>query len=104
MARQTRDTLARRRWRSFKKNRRGYYSLILFAILFGISLFAEVLSNDKPLIVYYQGHYYFPLIREYPETTFGGDFETEADYRDPFILGKLEKNGNWVLFPPNPHS
>ena len=100
----TRDTLARRRWRAFKKNRRGYYSLILFLFFFGISLFAEVLSNDKPIIVYYQGHYYFPLIKEYPETTFGGDFDTETDYRDPYILEKLRANGNWVIFPPNPHS
>ncbi|WP_456384441.1 ABC transporter permease [Desulfolithobacter sp.] len=98
------NSLAARRWRSFKNNKRGYYSLILFSILFFLSLFAEVLSNDKPFLVYYNGHYYLPLFREYPETTFGGDFETETDYRDPYILKKLRSDGNRVWFPPNPHS
>ncbi|HHL33006.1 MAG TPA: ABC transporter permease [Desulfobulbaceae bacterium] len=101
---QRQDTLARRRRRAFKKNRRGYYSLIIFILLFGTSLFAEVLSNDKPLIVEYQGRLYFPLVKSYPETTFGGDFETETDYRDPYILKRLSSNGNWAVFPPNPHS
>ena len=98
------DTLARRRWRAFKKNRRGYYSLIIFLILFGTSLFAEVLSNDKPLLVEYQGQFYFPLLKSYPETTFGGDFATETDYRDPYILKRLTTHGNRVIFPPNPYS
>lgn len=98
------NSLAARRWRGFKNNKRGYYSLILFSILFFLSLFAEVLSNDKPFLVYYNGQYYFPLFREYPETTFGGDFETETDYRDPYILEKLRTSGNRVWFPPNPHS
>jgi len=98
------DTLARRRRRAFKKNRRGYYALIIFILLFGTSLFAEVLSNDKPLIVEYQGQLYFPLLKNYPETTFGGDFETETDYRDPYILKRLSSHGNWAVFPPNPHS
>ncbi len=101
---QRQDTLARRRWRAFKKNRRGYYALIIFILLFGTSLFAEVLSNDKPLIVEYQGQLYFPLLKSYPETTFGGDFETETDYRDPYILKRLSSHGNWAVFPPNPHS
>ncbi len=99
-----RNSLARRRWRSFRKNRRGYYSLILFSILFVISLFAEVVSNDKPILVLYEGSYYFPLFRTYPETVFGGDFDTETDYRDPYILRRLSTNGNRVYFPPNPHS
>ncbi len=99
-----RVTPARRRWRSFRKNRRGYWSLVIFLILFTTSLFAEVLSNDKPLLVEYQGHWYFPLVRSYPETTFGGDFDTETDYRDPYILKKLTTNGNLVIFPPNPYS
>jgi len=98
------NSLARRRWRNFRKNRLGFYSLILFSILFILSLFAEVLSNDKPFLVIYQDHYYFPLFREYPETVFGGDFDTETDYRDPYILKKLTANGNRVFFPPNPHS
>ncbi len=98
------DTLTRRRWRAFKKNRRGYYSLFLFLVLFGTSLFAEVLSNDKPLLVNYEGHLYFPLLKMYPETVFGGDFETETDYRDPYILEKLTSGTNRVYFPPNPYS
>jgi len=97
-------SLARNRWKRFKTNRRGYYSLILFVCLFGLSLFAEVLSNDKPLYIHYQGASYLPLFKMYPETTFGGIFETETDYRDPFILEELTKEGNFVLFPPNPHS
>jgi len=99
-----RDTLASRRWRAFKKNRRGYYSLLIFLFLLMLTLFAEVLSNDKPLFIEYQGQLYFPLLKTYPETTFGGDFETEADYRDPYILNRLTSKGNWALFPPNPHS
>ncbi|MCI5149691.1 MAG: ABC transporter permease [Candidatus Electrothrix sp. MAN1_4] len=97
------QTLAARRWRSFKKNRKGFYSLVIFSLLFGISLFAEVLSNDKPLLVQYQGEYYCPLLKAYPETVFGGDFETETDYQDPYILDKLTSKGNTVLFPPNPY-
>ncbi len=80
------------------------FSLWIFGLLFGLSLGAELLSNDKPLIVHYQGVNYFPLLRSHPETTFGGDFETETDYRDPFILERLRAPDNWVLFPPNPHS
>jgi len=103
-AKKIKDTLTHRRWRAFKKNRRGYYSLFLFLFLFGTSLFAEVLSNDKPLLVNYKGHLYFPLINRYPETVFGGDFETETDYRDPYILDKLTSGTNRVYFPPNPYS
>ena len=98
------NSLARRRWRNFRKNRRGFYSLILFGILFILSLLAEVISNDKPFLVQYQGSYYLPLLKKYPETVFGGDFETETDYRDSYILEKLTSNGNTVYFPPNPHS
>ncbi|MCI5211549.1 MAG: ABC transporter permease, partial [Candidatus Electrothrix sp. ATG2] len=98
------QTLAARRWRNFKKNRRGFYSLVIFSILFGLSFFAEVLSNDKPLLVRYQGGYYFPLLKAYPETVFGGDFETETDYRDPYILDKLTAEGNEMIFPLNPYS
>ncbi|MBM9535479.1 ABC transporter permease [Desulfobulbus alkaliphilus] len=95
---------ARKRWVRFRHNRRGFYSLVIFVVLFGISLFAEVLSNDKPLLVHYQGEYYFPLLRMYPETVFGGDFETETDYRDAYIRSILTEDGNWILYPPNPHS
>ena len=97
-------SLGRKRWLRFKQNRRGYISLILFVVLFGISLFAEVLSNDRPLLVRYEQRFYFPLWQMYPETVFGGDFETETDYRDPFIRERLTSGENFVVFPPNPHS
>lgn len=96
-------TPAQRRWQRFKANRRGYYSLWIFSILFIASLFAEIWSNDQPLIIYYQGTYYFPLVHTYPETTFGGDFETATDYKDLFVQQQLTQNGNWVLFAPNPY-
>ncbi|MFW2372338.1 MAG: ABC transporter permease [Gammaproteobacteria bacterium] len=92
-----------RAWYRFKSNKRGYYSLWIFSFLFVLSLFAEVLSNDKPLLVEYQGDYYFPVFKSYPETTFGGDFETEADYKDEYVRSILSSNGNWMLEPLNPH-
>ena len=94
----------RRRWRRFAANRRGYYSLLFFLFFFVISLFAEVLSNDKPLVVRYENGWYFPLLRNYAETVFGGDFATTTDYRDPYILARLQAQGNFVIFPINPHS
>jgi microcin C transport system permease protein len=92
---------ARRAWRRFKANRLGYFSLIVFALLFGLSLLAEVLSNDKPLVVRYDGHWYFPVVETVPETTFGGDFPTDTDYLDPFIQEQLAKPGNFAVYPPN---
>ncbi len=92
-----------RRWRRFRANRRGYASLWIFGVLFVLSLFAAVLSNDKPLLVYYQGHYYFPVVATYPETTFGGDFATEADYNDPYVEQLLRSDANWVWYAPNRH-
>ena len=92
---------AQRRWRRFRANRRGYVSLWIFGILFFISLFAELLSNDKPLLAHYQGQYYFPVLTSYAETTFGGDFETEADYNDPYVEQLLSSGDNWVLYAPN---
>ncbi|MBF0134879.1 MAG: ABC transporter permease [Magnetococcus sp. DMHC-1] len=96
--------LTRHRWRLFKKHRRGFVSLWIFGILFGLSLVAEVLSNDKPLLVRYQGSWLVPLVVTYPETRFGGFLDSEADYRDPFILEQLKSYPNRVIFPPNPHS
>jgi microcin C transport system permease protein len=97
------DISRQRAWRRFKANRRGYVSLWLFSILFVLSLGAEVLSNDKPLLVHYQGEYYFPLFVTYPETAFGGAFVTETDYVDPFIRARLSAGANWALFPLNPY-
>src|SRR4051794_13112761 len=89
-----------RRWQNFKANRRGYLSLWLFLILFFVSLFAEFIANDKPFLVKYDGHIYFPAVVTYPETTFGGDFETATDYRDPFVREKIAEKGGFMLWPP----
>jgi microcin C transport system permease protein len=93
-----------RAWRRFRSNRRGYVSLWIFAVLFVLALFAEFLSNDKPIVIKYEGEYYFPIFVSYPETTFGGDFPTEADYSDPLVQEKLTRGGNWAVYPPNPHT
>jgi len=92
-----------RAWRRFRANRRGYVSLWLFVVLFVMSLFAEVLSNDKPLVVHFQDSYYFPLFKTYPEKYFGGDFDTEADYTDPYVRKLLTAGNNWAWFPLNPY-
>lgn len=94
---------ARRAWRRFRANRMGYYSLIALTVLFVMSLLAEVLSNDKPLLVRYEGNFYFPLVQALPETTFGGEFTTPTDFHDPFIREHLSKPGNFALYPPNPY-
>ena len=94
---------ARRAWQRFKRNRLGYWSLLAFATLVVLSLLAEVLSNDRPLVVRYQGQTYWPLVHDYPETTFGGDFESNTDYLDPFIREQLSKGGNWAVYAPNPY-
>ena len=92
-----------RAWRRFKRNRLGFWSLVIFSVLVVASLFAEVLSTDKPLVVRYEGTTYFPVLRDYSEKTFGGDFETPADYLDPFIRERITKGGNWALYAPNPY-
>ena len=94
---------AKRAWLRFKKNKLGFWSLLIFSTLVLLSLFAEVLSNDKPLVVSYQGALYFPLVKDYSEKTFDGDFDTPADYLDPFIKGKFDQGGNWAIYPPNPY-
>ena len=94
---------SKRAWRRFKRNRLGYWSLVIFCVLVVGSLFAEVLSNDRPLIVRYEGQTYFPMVKDYPETVFGGDFETPTDYLDPFIREQLNKGDNWAVYAPNPY-
>ena len=94
---------ARRAWLRFRRNRLGFTSFVLFGVLLALSLLAEVISNDKPLVVRYDGQFYFPLVKTYPEKVFGGDFETETDYLDPFIREQFAKPGNWAVFPPNPY-
>ncbi|MBR9652148.1 ABC transporter permease [Thalassovita aquimarina] len=123
--------LNQRRWNNFKRNRRAFWSLIVFAILFGLSLFAEFIANDKPILVKYRGDFYAPIFRFYPETAFGGDFQTEAAYRDPEVQCLIASGGledcfddpdgmieaiaagtfaadgferGWALWPPIPYS
>ena len=93
-----------RAWLRFKRNRRGVLSLWIFSVAFVISLFAEVISNDRPLIVLYQGETYFPLLQNYPEKTFGGDFETPTDFLDPFIERSIREGSNWAIYPLNRYS
>jgi microcin C transport system permease protein len=90
--------LAHRRLANFRANRRGYWSLWIFLALFGLSLFAEFIANDRPIVVSYAGHLYFPIFTNYPETAFGGEFPTEADYRDPYLKKKIEAQG-WIVWP-----
>ena len=90
-----------RAWLRFKKNRIGCWSLCLFSLLVVLALVAEVLSNDRPLLVRYNGQWYAPVMQDLPETTFGGDFATQADYLDPFIREQFQKAGNFAVFAPN---
>ncbi|PTV95580.1 microcin C transport system permease protein [Rhodobacter aestuarii] len=123
--------LARRRWRNFRANRRAFYSLLIFSVLFIASLFAEFIANDHPLVVKYRGEYFYPVTNFYPETAFGGDFRTEAVYSDPGvqclivsggaeacwddpegIMAEVQSQGTvegapvekgWILWPPIPY-
>lgn len=91
--------LTRRRLAQFKANKRGYYSFWIFLGLLFICTFAELIANDKPILVKYDGGYYAPVFKSYPETTFGGDFETETDYRDPYVRELIDAKG-WIVWPP----
>jgi microcin C transport system permease protein len=97
-----RDTLSspinQRRWQNFKSNRRGYWSLLIFLAIFVVSLFAEFIANDKPILVRYKGEFLSPVIVDYPESKFGG-FLAVTDYKDPFILDEINANG-WMIWPP----
>jgi microcin C transport system permease protein len=95
--------LARRRLTSFRANRRGYWSLWMFLLIFFSSLFAEMIANDKPLFVRYEGRSYYPVFAAYPETLFGGFLESEAAYRDPEVKELIEERG-WMVWPPIPYS
>ena len=90
----------RRRWQNFKANRRGYWSLWVFLVLFIGTLFAELIANDQPFVVRHEGRFYFPVVVTYPETAFGGEFETAADYRDPFLKKLIAEKGGYMLWPP----
>jgi microcin C transport system permease protein len=89
-----------RRLQNFKANQRGYWSLWIFLVLFVASLGAEFIANDKPFFVSFEGKFYFPAVVKYPETAFGGDFETAADYRDPYLQKLIAEKGGFMLWPP----
>lgn len=90
--------LTRRRLRQFRANSRGYWSLWVFLVLFTVCLLSNFIANSKPLLVKFDGHFYVPVLTQYPETTFGGDFETETDYRDPHVKELINAKG-WILWP-----
>lgn len=88
-----------RRWQNFKANKRGYWSFWIFLVLFIISLFASFIANDKPLLIKYDGAFYTPVLQTYTETAFGGEFETEADYRDPYVQELIRNKDGWIVWP-----
>ena len=88
----------RRRLDNFTANRRGFWSLWIFLFIFLVTIFAEFIANDKPLLVRYDGDFFVPVLVNYPETTFGGDFETEAEYSDPEVAELIEEKG-WIVWP-----
>ena len=94
---------SRRAWRRFRRNKLGFYSLVLFCALVALSLCAELISNDRPLLVRYEGSYYFPMVKDYSEKTFGGDFDTKTDYLDPYIRERLSRGGNFAIYTLNPY-
>jgi len=96
--------LNQRRFALFKAHRRGWWSLWLFLALFVLSLGAELIANDKPLAVRYDGEFYFPVFKRYPETTFGGEFPLQANYKSPYIQELIAAKDGWMLWPPIPFS
>ena len=91
--------LAKRRFAQFRQNRRGWYALWLVALLFLLVLPAEFIANDRPLLVKFGGHFYSPVLQDYPETQWGGDFPTATNYRDPYIRELMGKDDNWSIWP-----
>ncbi|MFA0442088.1 ABC transporter permease [Vibrio sp. 10N.286.49.C2] len=92
------NPLTQARWQRFKANKRGFWSTWIFCLLFFLSLFAEFIANDKPLLVEYDSQWYYPIFSQYAETEFGGEFETEADYTDPYVSDLIEENG-YIIWP-----
>jgi len=90
--------ITQRRIENFRANRRGWWSMWIFLVLFVVSLFAEFVANDKPLLIRYNDSFYFPVLTAYPETEFGGDFLTEADYSSPYVAQLIDQNG-WMIWP-----
>jgi microcin C transport system permease protein len=96
----TMSPINRRRWQNFKANRRGYWAFWIFLVLFVVTLFAEFWANDKPFYIHVDGKAYFPVLFTYPETAFGGEFETAADYRDPYLRKLIADKGGKMYIPP----
>ncbi|EGA64019.1 ABC transporter permease [Vibrio brasiliensis] len=94
----SKNPLNQARWLRFKANKRGFWSMWIFSALFVLSLFAEIIANDKPLLVEYDSQWYFPIATQYAETEFGGEFETEADYTDPYVIELIEDKG-YIVWP-----
>jgi microcin C transport system permease protein len=97
------NPINQRRLAAFKSNKRALWSSIIFMAIFLLSLAAEFIANDKPVLISYENALFFPVIISYPETTFGGDFDTETDYKDPYMIGIIESKG-WIIWPPVPYS
>ncbi|MEP4546423.1 MAG: ABC transporter permease [Saccharospirillum sp.] len=93
----------RARWLRFKANRRAWWSLWIFTVVFALSMVSELVANEKPLLIWFDGKPYAPLIQDYTELDFGGDFDLMADYRDPYIQELIESNG-WIIWPPIPYA
>ncbi|UTW08033.1 ABC transporter permease [Pseudomonas benzenivorans] len=93
-----------RRFERFKAHKRGWWSLWIFLVLFVLTLGAELIANDKPLVVQYDDQWYFPVLKRYPETTFGGEFPLQANYKSPYIQGLIEEKDGWMIWPPIPFS
>lgn len=87
----------KQRWNKFKANKRGFYAFIIFCIVLVFTSMADFVANDKPIVVRYNGDWYFPVFKEYPETVFGGSFKTAADYKDPYLQKKIEENGFLIM-------
>ena len=96
--------LTRRRWANFRAHRRGYLSLKVFSVLLIVSFLAEIVANDKPLLMGYDGGFYWPVLVSYPETAFGGALNSEADYRDPEVEALIAAGSGWTVWPPIPYS
>lgn len=103
MAKSSKQIIREKRVAVFKSNKRGYYSFIIFCTLFVITLFSEFIANDKPLLISYKNHFYAPIFKTYSERDFGGDFESEADYKDPYVKELINKHG-YIIYPPIEYS
>ena len=98
------NPVAKRRWQQFKSNKRGFYSAWIFLTLFSISLMAELIANNKPLVMQHQGSLWFPVFVAYTEAELGGELPIEAQYSDPFVLELVRASGGWMIWPPIPYT